>query len=89
MEELAETMTFAKKKSMEPQAVGGVNRVTASDWADQVLELLGLEQGALTNEKLQQMKQLISRNADVFALNESQLHHNSWASCGHRKSWPC
>ena len=50
MEELAETMTFAKEKSKEPQAVGGVNRVTASDWADQVLELLGLEQGVRTNE---------------------------------------
>ena len=38
-----------------------------------MLELLGLEQGALTNEQLQQLKQLVSRNADVFALNESEL----------------
>ena len=50
MEELAETMTFAKEKSKEPQAVGGINRVTASDWADQLLELLRLEQGVRTNE---------------------------------------
>ena len=60
MEELAETMTFAKEKSKESQVVGGINEVTASDRADQVLELLALEQGTLTTEQLEQLKQLIS-----------------------------
>ena len=31
VEELVETMTFAKKKSKEPQAVGRINEVTACE----------------------------------------------------------
>ena len=42
-----------------------------------LLQLLGLEQGALTNEQLQQLKQLVSQNADVFALNESELGYTT------------
>ena len=42
-----------------------------------VLQLLGLEQGALKNEQLQQLKQLVSQNADVFALNESELGYTT------------
>ena len=68
---------FAKEKSKEQQAVGRISEVTASNQADQVLELLGLEQGALTNEQLQQLKQLLSRNADVLALNESELGYTT------------
>ena len=52
VEELAETMTFANEKSKEPQAVGMIKEVTASDRADQLLKLLALEQGSLTNEQL-------------------------------------
>ena len=54
MEELAETTTFAKEKSKEPQAVGGINKVTVPNRAKQVLGLLALGQGALTNEQLEQ-----------------------------------
>ena len=72
MKEVAETMTFTEKESKEPQAVGRINEVTTSERADQVLQLLGLEQGALTNEQLQQLKQLVCQNVDVFALNESE-----------------
>ena len=42
VEEVVETMTFAEKKSKEPQAVGRINEVTTSERAEQVLELLGL-----------------------------------------------
>ena len=42
-----------------------------------MLELLGLEQGTLTNEQLQQLKQPASGNADVFALNESELGYTT------------
>ena len=42
-----------------------------------MLQLLGLEQGALTNEQLQQLKQRVSQNADVFALNESELGYTT------------
>ena len=76
MEEVAKAMTFAEM-SKEPQAVGRINEVTTSERADQVLELLGLEQGALTNEQLQQLKHLASQNADVFALNESKLGYTT------------
>ena len=73
MEEVAETTTFTEKQSKEQQAVGRINEVTTSERVDQVLQLLGLEQGAPTNEQLQQLKQLASRYADVFALNGSEL----------------
>ena len=59
MEELAETTTFAKEKSKKQQAVGGINKVTAPDRVNQVLRLIALGQGALTNEQLQQLKQLV------------------------------
>ena len=42
MEELAETTTFAKEKSKEQQAVGGINKVTAPDRVNQVLRLIAL-----------------------------------------------
>ena len=77
MEEVAKTMTLTEKQSKETQAVGRINEVTTSERADQVLQLLGLEQGALTNEQLQQLKQLVSQNADVFALNESELGYTT------------
>ena len=51
--------------------------VTVSDRADQVLELLALGQGALTNEQLQQLKQLNSRNSNDFILNESKLEYTT------------
>ena len=53
VEELAEAMTFVKEKSKEgTQLVSKINQVTSSDRADQVLELLALQQGALTSEQL-------------------------------------
>ena len=52
VEELAEARTFVKEKSKEPQLVGKINQVTSSDRADQVLEFLALQQGALTSEQL-------------------------------------
>ena len=66
-------MTSVNEKSEEPRPVGMMNQVTSSDRAEQVLELLALQQGALTSEQLQQLKQLVRQNADVFALNESEL----------------
>ena len=73
VEELAEAMTSVKETSEEPRPVGMMNQVTSSDHAEQALELLALQRDALTSEELQQLKQLIRRNADVFALNESEL----------------
>ena len=43
VEEVAETTTFAEKQSKEPQVFSLINEVTASERADQALELLGLE----------------------------------------------
>ena len=75
--ELVEAMTSVKEKSEEPQPVGKINQVTSSDRAEQVLELLALQQGALTSEQRQQLKQLIRQDADDFALNESELGYTT------------
>ena len=45
-------MTFIMESSKEPQLVGKINQVTSSDRADQILELLALQRGALTSEQL-------------------------------------
>ena len=61
-----------------PEQTLEVNSVTtqqSSERLDRIFEALALEQGSLSDTEFDQLKQLVRDNADVFALDNSELGH--------------
>ena len=59
----------------QAKEAASVNVAITSARLDQIFEALQLQQGSLTDDEFAQLKQLVQQNADVFALDNTELCH--------------
>jgi len=67
----------ASSLTAEPAGVNAVGLAQSPERLTRLFDTLRLEQGSVTTEEFEQLKELVRENADVFALDDSELGHTS------------
>ena len=67
----------APSLTAEPAGVNAVGLAHSPERLTRLFDALQLEQGSITTEEFEQLKDLVRENADVFALDDSELGHTS------------